>query len=221
MEGERAGFREGQRAEIVHQTRYHARLVEDRLEMLSVRRVQAIEQRLEVALHDRERRSQLVRYVSEQPPTLLLARLEALAHRVERPREGPQLPRTARPHACAVVPGLDALRRVDQVTERDGERDDDDGENRQGHEDRGSAAGAGRVERVDEQHDERRDDERKEQERQEHEGRGAAHEAPAHAPALGWSACRPGFSLWPPRRAVPRRPGATPPRSAATFGRHG
>src|SRR5512132_2858497 len=109
MQGERAGLRERQRAEVINEPREHARLVEDRLEVCRVSRIHAVEERLEIALHDREWCAQLVRHVGEQATTLALAAFQTTGHRVEGCRERPKLARAAGAYAHAVVAGFDAL----------------------------------------------------------------------------------------------------------------
>src|SRR5687767_10162808 len=114
--------------------------------MLRVRGIDLVEQCLEVALHDRQRSSQLMRNVRQQLLPLLLAALETRGHRVERAGKRTELARPPWPHANRVVPRLDLLSRVDQVAERDddpadracdGGRDDEESEDR--HEWRESA----------------------------------------------------------------------------------
>src|SRR5258706_13287097 len=90
MQGERASLRERQGAQIVDQPREHARLVEDRLEMLRVCGVHAVKERLEIALHDRERRPELVGHVGQQPAALALAALETTRKRIEGSPRGPK-----------------------------------------------------------------------------------------------------------------------------------
>jgi hypothetical protein len=55
--------------------------------VLGIGGIDAVEERFEVALHDRERRPQLVRHIGQQASPLALAALEAPRHRVERRRE--------------------------------------------------------------------------------------------------------------------------------------
>ena len=77
------GLRQGQRPQVVDQPGQHARLVEDDREMRGVRRVDAVDDRLEVALDDRQRRPQLVADLGEQRPPLAFVGLEPRGHRVE------------------------------------------------------------------------------------------------------------------------------------------
>ena len=88
--------------------------------MLRVRRVDAVDDRLDVALDDRERRAQLVADVGEQPPALRLVDLEARRHRVERAAEIAQLARAAVDlrDTRRVVAGLDPPGRLDERVQR-------------------------------------------------------------------------------------------------------
>ena len=83
MERQAARFRERQRPQVVDKPRQHPRLVEDRGEVRLIRWVDAVEQRLEVALDDAQRRSELVADVGEERAPLALIRVEPLRHRVE------------------------------------------------------------------------------------------------------------------------------------------
>ena len=60
VERERPGLGQGERPQVVDQPGQHARLVEDDREMRRVGRVDAVDDRLEVALDDGQRRPQLV-----------------------------------------------------------------------------------------------------------------------------------------------------------------
>src|SRR6185503_1188547 len=211
MQGERSRLSERQRPQIVDQPREHARLIEDGLEVRWVSGIHAVEERLEIALHDRERRAYLVRHIGEQATTLALAALETPGHRVEGRGQRPKLARTTRAHSDAVVAGLDVLGGVDEVTEwgrepsepagggAEQQQDDD----RQRYE-RGDPTTGGRIsEDVDQDGDERRDDEAEEQESEDEHRREAAHESPAHARPLATSR-RVRFTPWPPWRPPPR-----------------
>jgi hypothetical protein len=88
--------------------------------MLAVRLVDAVEDRLDVALDDRERRPQLVADVGEERPALGLAGLEPAGHRVEAADEVADGPRRAvrdrDPHG--VVALFDLLGGDEQRVER-------------------------------------------------------------------------------------------------------
>src|SRR5688500_2277619 len=86
--------------------------------MLRICGINTVEQRLEIALHDRERGSQLVRDVREKLLSLHLAALETRGHRVERAGERTKLARPAWPYTNRVVPCLHALSSVNEVAER-------------------------------------------------------------------------------------------------------
>src|ERR1700730_993605 len=70
MESERARLGERERPQILEEPREHPRLIQDRGEMRLIRRVNAIDQRLEIALHHRERRAELVAHVRDQGAAL-------------------------------------------------------------------------------------------------------------------------------------------------------
>src|SRR5258705_6053702 len=97
-----------------------------------VRRMDLVDDRLDVALDDRQRRAQLVGDVREQARSLSLAALEVRAHLVERAAKRSQLSWPADRHAHGVVARLEPLPGVDEITARrdqapdragDGERD--------------------------------------------------------------------------------------------------
>src|SRR2546430_16258354 len=77
---------------------------------------------LDIALDDRERRPELVTHVGEEPAALLFASLEACAHRVERARERAHFARTAFGDSGREVARLDPPGRADDVAERGRER---------------------------------------------------------------------------------------------------
>ena len=78
------GLGQGERPQVVDQPAEDARLVEDRApRCVRVGRIDAVDDRLEVALDDGQRRPQLVADVGEQRPALALVGLEPLGHRVE------------------------------------------------------------------------------------------------------------------------------------------
>ena len=80
---ERPGLGQRERAQVVDQPGQDARLVEHDREMRRVRRIDAVDDRLEVALDDRQRRPQLVADLGQQGPPLAFVRLEPGGHRVE------------------------------------------------------------------------------------------------------------------------------------------
>ena len=96
-----------------------ARLLEDRPEMRLVGGMDAVEDRLDVALDDGERRPELVGDVGEEAPPLGLVRLEPGGHRVE--AAGQVADRLGHPirrlDPRRVVAGLDARRLLDEVVE--------------------------------------------------------------------------------------------------------
>src|SRR5688500_7017870 len=157
--------------------------------MVRVRGIDLVEQCLKIALHDRERSSQLMRDVRQELLPLLFAALETRGHRVERAGKRTELARSTWQHANGVVPRLDLLSGVDQVAERDhdpadrtcdGGRDDEERKDRD--ERRESAEPRARGgERGDEQRDEGRHHEGEEQEGQEREDGEPALEVTAHA----------------------------------------
>ena len=80
-------LRERDRPNVLHQPSHRARLREQRRESFGVRGVDAVGDRLELALKDRERRPQLVRHVGEEGAPPRVAGLEAGAHLVEGSRQ--------------------------------------------------------------------------------------------------------------------------------------
>ncbi len=123
MERQRARLAQGQGPEVVHEPSEDPGLFQDRPEMDLVGRVDAIEDRLDVALDDGERRPELVGHVGEQAASLGLIRLEPCGHRVEAAGE---VPDRVRHRADRIDPGgvvarLDARCLFDQVVE-DGAR---------------------------------------------------------------------------------------------------
>ena len=83
VERQHARLRERDRAQVVDEPLEDARLVEDRGEVRRVCRVDTVDDRLEVAGDDRQRRPQLVADVRQQAPALLLVRLQPGGHGVE------------------------------------------------------------------------------------------------------------------------------------------
>jgi len=75
VEGERPGLGERQRPQIVDEPAEDARLVEDEPEVGPVGRIDVVEDRLEIALHDGERRPELVADIGQQRPALRLVGL--------------------------------------------------------------------------------------------------------------------------------------------------
>ena len=71
------------RPQVLDQPLHDPRLVEDRGQVGRIRRVDAVDDRLEVAGDHRQRRPQLVADVGQQRPPLLLVGLESGGHRVE------------------------------------------------------------------------------------------------------------------------------------------
>ena len=84
--------------------------------MRLVRRMDAVDDRLEAAADHRERRAQLVAHVGEERLAAALVGCEPLGHRVEAPDELAERPRTAlgARDPGGVVAGLHGPRRLDQ-----------------------------------------------------------------------------------------------------------
>jgi hypothetical protein len=101
-----------QRLQLLDQRGQDTRLLQHRKEVGVVARVDALDQALEVALDDGERRAQLVRDVGQETPPLLVVRLEALGHLIERAGEATDLRRPALGDAHRVVARSDPSRRV-------------------------------------------------------------------------------------------------------------
>ena len=126
MERQGARLGQGERPEVLDQPIEDPRLLEDRRQVGLVGRMDAVEDRLDAALDDGERRPQLVGDVGEERPALGLVGLEPGGHRVEaagegadRRRDGPTVSTRAR-----VVAGLDPRRLIDEgVEDRPGAAD--------------------------------------------------------------------------------------------------
>ena len=80
--------------------------------------VNAVGDALGLATNHRQRRSQLVHHVGKKGSPLLVARLEARRHRVERARHRPQLAWPGFGNRGRVVTAFDATGRVDQIVHR-------------------------------------------------------------------------------------------------------
>ncbi len=83
VQDEAAGLDQGQRPQVLDQPLHEPGLVEDRLEMGGIGRVDAVEQGLEVALDHGERRAQLVGDVGQGGSALLFDLFQAGTHGVE------------------------------------------------------------------------------------------------------------------------------------------
>jgi len=66
VQRERAALGQREGAQVVDEPGEHLRLLEEHRDVLAIDRSHAIEERLDVALHDRERRPQLVGHVGEE-----------------------------------------------------------------------------------------------------------------------------------------------------------
>ena len=132
--------------------------------MLRIRRVDAVDDGLDVAPDDRKRRAQLVTDLCEQAPALRFIDLEACRHRVERADEIAQLARAAVDlgDAGGVVAGLNATGRLRRVQRRrDAQKPDpeEDGSPTSDQDDRHRRAGQVRQRaRVGDEAEERADD---------------------------------------------------------------
>ncbi len=144
VEGQRAGLRQSDRAQVLDQPAQDERLVEDRPEVLGVGRVDAVDDRLDVAPDDRQRRAQLMAHVGQQRPPLAFVRLQALGHRVEAGRQLDELAGTAPgprdPHG--VIAMGHPARRVDHLVDRLGDRPDSAPDEQDSQEQEGQAAEA-------------------------------------------------------------------------------
>ena len=189
MERERAGFRERERAKVLDEPGENLGLLEDRAQVRLVGWMDAVDERFELALHDRERRAQLMAHVRENAAALLLERGEARGHRVERPSERARCARSSLPHARAEITLGDPLDRVDHVRDGSGEtaerprgepeRHEDEEEERAASD---AAREVGRAERGrEEPEDERRGDHR-EDDRDEEKRDDVAHESATRPP---------------------------------------
>src|SRR5437867_3386734 len=89
--------------------------------MSLVRRMDTVDERFEVALHDGERCPELMAHIGEKAPPLLFARLETAGHRVERARESARLAGSSFAHSGGEIAVGDAAHRLDHVSGRSGE----------------------------------------------------------------------------------------------------
>jgi hypothetical protein len=249
MEGQRARLGEAQRAEVLDEARQDLRLLEDRLEVGLVDRVDPVDQGFEVALDHGERVAELVADLGEERPPLRLVGLQAGRHRVERPGEAAELHGSAADlrDADRVVAGLDPAGRIDEIAEgcrdppgesqaaADGQdAEDEHDDRRQAHEPR-PAARVGQPEH-ELQRPEDEDPERAERHRQDDDEAadpghevvppGAAREGSARTHPRPTAAVRPASAAVRPGDPTPgpglRRPGLAvgPPRRARPGRRH-
>ena len=86
--------------------------------MRLIGRVDAVQHALERALHDGERRAQLVADVGQERSSRLLVRGQPRAHRIERASQRPNLRRAAFRHLGADLPRLDPPGALDEVRDR-------------------------------------------------------------------------------------------------------
>ena len=214
VEGERAGLGERQRAQVVDQAAQDPGLLEDQREVVGVGRIDAVEDRLEVALDHGERRPELVADLGQQRPALALVGLESSGHRVEPAGELADRPDAlASPDAHGVVTGLDPARRLDELVEgrpgraqratdagQRGHHEDEDEEPRERAE-MGDDEAARRGERSEDQQEEQPEE--------------AAEAAPRPAPAPTSPAAGPGVGrVGPFARPPTMRPGVARHQSA-------
>ena len=217
VERERAGFAESEGPEVLDEPAQHPGLLEDRVEVGLVRGMDPVEDRLDVAGDDRERRPQLVRDIGEQAPALGLVGLEPRGHRVEAADEVANGPRRGARNVDpgAVVAGLDPRRLIDELVQdvaraadrRAGADDradhDDRHEERREADDMTGDAGRGH----DPADDAGRDRDQPEDADHEQEAEEAAEAPPWPWPTAG----RPALVGGPPRGPLPG-PRRTPPR---------
>ena len=170
-------------------------------------------------MHHREWRAELVAHVGEESAPLLLAALQARAHRVEGAGERAHLARATHAHPRREIAAFDAAGGVDEVGERRGEatqtaRPGDDDRDARGEDerDRPVAARARELERPHEGRHREGDDRDEHERRQDREEQHAAHETAPHRPprSVAWRerlVLRP--PRWSPARAVPPSPHAS------------
>ncbi len=115
MKHEAVSLGQRQGAQVLDETLHDPGRLEDWLEVLSIRRVDAVEQGFDVALDHGERCAELVRNVGQGRLPLLLDLLQARAHRVERAGEVADFARAFLSHAGAEVAGFDPARGLDQL----------------------------------------------------------------------------------------------------------
>ena len=86
--------------------------------MRGIRRVHPVRDRLGLAADDRQRRTQLMRDVGQERPSLLVDRFQPRRHRVERVSDRPDVGRAPFGDLRRIVARLDPARRVDEVVHR-------------------------------------------------------------------------------------------------------
>ena len=187
--------------------------------MSLVRRVHTVDERLQIPLHDRERRAQLVAHVGEKPPALLLSGLEPARHGVERACESACFTGASLAHSGREVAVGDAAHRLDHISERSGEptkrsrrQQEAVQHHEQPHAARDIANRVGRSERRGERPEEDRRPDHREDRGRDEEHRHAPHEAspPPGRPGPATSR-RERLVLRPPRRPPTR---GVPPSAA-------
>ena len=176
-----------------------------------VRRVDAVQQGLEIPLDDAERRSQLVRDVGEQPAALHGIPFEPASHLVEGARQATDLAGAALWHADVVVASLDPAGCFDQVADRCGrtpyaaaqQQGDDDHEDGEQRTVRGRHH---RSQRTGQEEEDQRRPTHGDQDQQRREDRHPRQKSPAHPPPRGSlpPTRRPGLPRGPPRRTLAR-----------------
>src|SRR2546425_9884600 len=181
----------------------------------------AVDERLEVAPHDREGGPELVADIGEQAPPLLLTRTQAAGHRVERARERARFARATLVDARREIAIGHTADRIDDIADRRREpayRAGREGDQKE-HEQKSGAARdgprwVGGTERARERQEEERGGDDGEDGPGDEEHRHSAHETPAHRPrpaATPSAPRRERLVLRPPRRAPAG--GAPPPPS--------
>ena len=110
-----AGFGEGQGAEIVHQPRQRPRFLQGGLDVVRRRRIDRVENALQIALDDVQRRAQFVGDVRRQIAPLAVGARQLGRHAVERARQPAEVLRTALLHLHLEVARGHGVGRVHDV----------------------------------------------------------------------------------------------------------
>jgi hypothetical protein len=214
VEAEHAGLRGGEGLQVVKEPRHHRRLLEDGAEVGLIGGIKPVEHPLDGTADHRQRRAQLVGDVGEQGAALLLVRLQARGHLVERLGQAAHLLRTPGLDAGGVVTARDPVGRLHDVADRrrhaphqpPGQQRDhhDPEEHDRDREQRRAAAPLAGPEATGQQPEKEAGEEREQDEQREQEA-DAAREAPPAPAALPGR--REGLALRPPgRRAAVAAP---------------
>ena len=153
MQRQHARLGGGQDAKVLQQPRHDPRLFQDRFEVRSIGRVQAVQHGLGVPLDDRQRRAELVGHVGQEIAALFFAAAQTLGHGVERPGQPSHLTGSTLVDSDVVLTGRHPVGGLHHLAERlrgpshgSTERDEAEEQQRQA----GDAGGEGEAPMVSE-----------------------------------------------------------------------